>query len=162
MDQERLRAELEAKRKPGLVVKRLGGLKGAAAALTGRGAIPRQIRALVAEAFAADPYARYSLVGLKRREIGELLKDHSESDWAQAVQTLLPHLGASAEAACQIVALRPYQDGLTRKPFRCPRSPEVLAYLRGRWLLNTTLLVGEYEEDIRWIAERAAAFARWS
>jgi hypothetical protein len=162
MDQQRLRADLEARRKPGLVVKRLGGLKGMASSLAGRDGVPRQIRALVEEAFAADVYTRSSLVGLRRGKIGALFQEHSENDWKRAVETLLPHLAASAESACKIVALRPYQDGVTRKPFRCPRSPQMLADIRGRWLLDTTLLVGEYEVDIRWVAERAAALAGWS
>src|SRR5262249_10934635 len=56
----------------------------------------------------------------------------------------------------------PYQQGLGRKPFRCPHSPVTLADIRGRWLLHTTVLLGEYDADIRWVAERAAYLSGWS
>jgi hypothetical protein len=160
MDQERVQAEIEARRKPGLVVQRLGGLKGMASMLAGRG-VPRQIRSLVEEAFSANAYMRPSFIGQKRGEIGELLKEHSQADWKRVIETLLPHLAPSAESAWQILAKRPYQDGLTRKPFRCPRSPRTLADTRGRWLLSITLLLGEYDADIRWVAEQAAHLAGW-
>ena len=54
----------------------------------------------------------------------------------------------------------PYQVGVARRPFRAPRSAAQRADLRGRWLLNMTMILGEYDADIRWIAERAA-FLSW-
>jgi hypothetical protein len=160
MDQDRLRTELEAKRKPGLVVKRIGGLKGVAASLTGRG-IPREIRALVEQAFSPGSITPFAGPGEHRGKVGELFKDHSEADWKRAIGALLPQFAPSAESAWRLLAHRPYQDGLTRKPFRSPRSPQTVADVRGRWLLSATLLVGEYDADIRWVAERAAPLSGW-
>jgi hypothetical protein len=60
----------------------------------------------------------------------------------------------AAESAQNLLALRPYQGGLTRKPFRCPGSPETLAGVGGRWLLTITRLLGEYDPDIQWDSVR--------
>jgi Family of unknown function (DUF5724)/Domain of unknown function (DUF4132) len=160
-DQERVQAELAAKRDAGAVVRRLGGLKQMASLLTG-GGVPRPVRAIVEEAFAASAYSRPQLVAQRRGEIGKQFKDFSAADWRRVIATLLPHFAPSAEAACATLALRPYQDGLTRKPFRCPSSPATLADVRGRWLLNTTLLLGDYDADIRWVAAHAAHLSGWA
>ncbi|HEX5831751.1 MAG TPA: hypothetical protein VFY16_12270, partial [Gemmatimonadaceae bacterium] len=161
MDEERVKAALAAKRRGGAVVERLGGLQGMAARLTG-GGLPREIRSLVEAAFSAEGFARLHLIQQKRGEIGALFVGHSEADWRRDIGTLLPRIAPSAEAACLALAHRPYQQGLTRKPFRSPRSPQTVADVRGRWLLGTTVLVGEYDADIRWIAEHAAHLAGWS
>ena len=160
MERDKVEAALAAKRVEGSVVRRLGGLKQLASLITGRG-LPPQVRALVTDAFAVPAYSRSTLVAQKRGAIGEHLQDFTPEDWHRAVGILLPKIAPSAEAACIAVARRPYQDGLTRKPFRSPRSPATLADVRGRWLLNATILVGEYDADIRWIAEHAAHLAGW-
>ncbi|HET9004091.1 MAG TPA: hypothetical protein VFN39_08865, partial [Gemmatimonadaceae bacterium] len=156
-----MKAALAARRDEGSVVRRLGGLKQTFSMLTGRG-LPLPVRALVNAAFAAPAYSRPSVVAQKRGEIGTHFKDYGPADWRHAISTLLPHVARSAEVACEVMVRRPYQDGVTRKPFRCPQSPATLADVRGRWLLNTTLLVGEYDADIRWIAEHSAHLAGWS
>src|SRR6478752_2754253 len=142
MDQDDVKAALAAKRDEGSVLRRLGGIKQIASTFAGRG-LPSSVRTLVTDAFGAAEYSRFTMVSQKRGAIGEAFKEYGPADWQRAISTLLPQFAASAEAACAALANRPYQDGLTRKPFRCPRSSTV-ADVRGRWLLNTTLLVGEY------------------
>ena len=160
MDQDRVRAEIEAKRKKGAVVQRLGGLKGIASMLAGRG-VPPQIRSLVQDAYATQSYMAPSLVAQKRGEIGETFKDYSEADWKRVIDTLIPQLAPAALSTVRILVKRPWQSGVTRKPFRCPRSHTTLADVRGRWLLNTTLLLGEYDANIAWVAERAGHLSGW-
>ena len=160
MKHDEVEAALAAKRDEGSVVRRLGGLKSMASALVGRG-LPPTIRTLVTEAFTGPVYSRSTLVAKKRGEVGEQFADYTPADWNRAIATLLPQFAASATAACDAVGRRPYQDGFTRKPFRSPRSVRTLADVRGRWLLNATILVGEYDADIRWVTEHAAHLASW-
>jgi hypothetical protein len=160
MDQDRVRAEIEARRKPGVVLQRLGGLNRIASALSGRG-IPRQFRALVEEVFSEQSYAAPSVIANKRGELGDLFEGYSEADWKRLIEMLLPQVAPSAESACRILVHRPWQSGVARKPFRSPRSPKTLADVRGRWLLSTTSLIGEYDADIKWVAERSAHLASW-
>ncbi len=160
MDQDRVRAEIEARRKPGVVLQRLGGLNRIASALSGRG-IPRQFRALVEEVFSAQSYTAPSLIADKRGELGDLFESYSDADWKRVIEMLLPQLAPSATLACRILVHRPWQSGVARKPFRSPRSPKTLADVRGRWLLSATSLVGEYDADIKWVAERSAHLASW-
>ncbi len=160
MDNDRIREELAARRRPGAVLQRIGGLKQITSMLTG-GGIPGPLRALVEEAFAAPEHSRAHLVAQKRGDVGDKLAGFRDADWKRAGDALLPQLAPSVAAASRALAMRPYQDGLTRKPFRCPRSPNTLADVRGRWLLRTTILLGEYDADIRWVAEHAAHLAGW-
>lgn len=161
MSHERIQAELDAKRVEGAVLKRLGGIKGLAQAVTG-GGVPRPIRTFMEEAFQTHVHSRPYLVSQKRGEIGEHLQRYSDAEWSRLIRTMLPQLAPSVESAWKALAHRPYQDGLTRKPFRCPQSPQTLADVRGRWLLSTTMMLGEYDVDIRWVAERAAHLAGWA
>ena len=161
MEQDRIQAALAEKRKPGLVVRRLGGMKGMASLLTGRG-VPREIRSVVEEGFSMEGFSRFTLVAKRRGELGPLLEKLSEDDWRQLIEQLIPQYAPSALAAWRALARRPFQQGLSRKPFRSPNVPARLADLRGRWLLNVTLLLGEYEADITWVAAHAAHLAGWS
>jgi hypothetical protein len=161
MEQKRIESELAARRKAGSVVKRLGGLKGVTAILTGRG-VPPELRALVEEGFTNNAIARFSLVHQRRGAIGKILAKLSGADWNALVDTLVPHVASSARSTLEALANRPYQQNLTRKPFRAPHARETLADVRGRWLVNTTLLIGEYDVDIRWIAAWAAHLGGWS
>ena len=161
MDQDRVQAELAARRREGAVVKRLGGLKQMASLLTG-GGVPRPVRTLLEEAFAASGYSRTHVIARRRGTLGEPFKTLGTADWKRTIATLLPQLAPSVESACAALARRPFQEGIARKPFRCPRSADTLADIRGRWLLHTTLLLGEYDADVRWVAERAAHLAGWS
>ena len=161
MDREHVQAQLKARRRKGAVVGRLGGLRGLASLLTG-GGVPGPIRSLVEDAFSAQEQARYWSFARWRGEIGTHFADYSQSDWSRVIGTFVPHIAASAESAWRILDRRPFQDGLSRRSFRCPRSPRTIADVRGRWLLNITVMLGEYDADIRWIAERAGSLAGWS
>ena len=160
MDHEQLKAELAAKRDAAVVMRRLRSLRETASRLTG-GGVPAPIRRILEEAYEAPAHSRYAVLARERRQLGAELQDVAAGDWRHAITTLLPHIAPSAEAACDLLAHRPYQVGLARRPFRAPRSAPMLAELRGRWLLNTIMIVGEYDADIRWLAERAA-FLTWT
>ena len=160
MDRD-LTAELAAKRRTGAVIERLGAIRQIASLITGR-AVPLTVRSLVHEAFGAPEYSRMSVIANRRGEIGEQLKGLSDADWRHTTAALLPHIAPSVESALRTIIRRPYQDGITRKPFRAPHSPATVADVRGRWLLHITLLLGDYDADIRWISERAAQLAGWS
>ncbi|HKP16337.1 MAG TPA: DUF5724 domain-containing protein [Gemmatimonadaceae bacterium] len=160
MDQEQIAKSIAARKRPGAVLKRVGALKTLTSMFTG-GGVPRPLRALVEETFVADEHRRVTEVDGKRGMVGAQLIGLTPEEWKRGAEALLPHLGPSVIAACDALANRPYQDGYTRKPFRCPRSPQTLADIRGRWLLRTTILLGDYECDIRWVAEHAAFLGSW-
>lgn len=159
MAQDPIRTELDARRRPGAVVQRLSGLGQLAAMLTGR-AVPPSVRTLIQNAFAAQHPYRPSVIQRRGAELGEPFRNFRPDDWQRLIAVLLPHVASSAEAAIETLGMRPYQTGLSRRPFRC-RPGETQAQIRGHWLLNTTLLLGEYEADICWVAERAAHLAGW-
>lgn len=161
MDDDRIRKELAAKRRPGSVLTRLGGAKRVAAMLTGND-VPGPIRDVLTQAFSPQN-GQVAPFGLpRRRGLGAALAKLSDKQWHRVVATLLPQITSSATSALDALARRPYQEGPTRKPFRAPRSRETQADIRARWLLQATMLVGEYDADIRWIAEHAAHLAGWS
>ena len=160
MDAERLKAELESKRDEGAVLRRLRSLRQMASRLTG-GGVPGPLRKILEEAFAEPGYARQSILVGRLDRLQSQWNEFTPADWRRTVGTLLPHLAPSAEATLELLAHRPYQVGLTRRPFRAPHSIPTLADLRGRWLLSTTLLLGDYDADIRWVAERAAHLGGW-
>ena len=141
MDQDEIAKSIAERKRPGSVLKRVGGLKQLASMFTG-GGVPRPLRTLVEETF-ADEHGRATAVERKRGTVGEQLVGLSPEEWKRGAETLLPHLGPSVAAACEALVNRPYQDGPTRKPFRCPRSPQTLADIRGRWLLRTSILLGD-------------------
>jgi hypothetical protein len=161
MSDDRVLRELEERRREGAVLRRIGGLKGMAAALTG-GGVPRTLRTFIEDAFAVDVNARPWRVSQKSCELGPMLRGISEAEWERLVGTLLPQLAPSAHSAWRALARRPFQEGTMRRPFRAPHSAATQAEVRGRWLLSVTLLLGEYEEDIRWVAERGAHLAGWT
>ena len=160
MDNDRLKAELAAKRDAGAVMRRLRSLRETASRLTG-GGVPAPLRRILEQAYEAPVHSRLGVVAREQRELGAQLKNLAANDWRSAIATMLPHVAPSAEAACDLLTHRPYQVGLARRPFRAPRSLPTLADLRGRWLLNITMILGDYDADIRWVAERAA-FLSWS
>ncbi|HET7553579.1 MAG TPA: DUF5724 domain-containing protein [Gemmatimonadaceae bacterium] len=160
-DKDPISAELEARRRAGAVLERIGGLKQVASLLSG-GGVPRPIRTLLEQAYAANEHLRPQVLFSGQREMGERFASMTAADWRRTIETLLPHIAPSVKSASIALAMRPYQHGLARKPFRAPRSPQTLAALRGGWLMRLTLLLGEYDADIRWIAERGAHIAGWS
>ena len=161
MEQKRIEAELAAKRNAGSVVKRLGGFKGVISLIAGRG-VPPELRALVEEGFSGNAITRFSLGHQQRGKIGKMLARLSDADWSALVETLLPQVAPSVRSALNALAHRPYQQGLTRKPFRAPRASETLADIRGRWLVSTTFVIGDYDADISWVATWAAHLGGWS
>jgi hypothetical protein len=160
MDDDRVKAELTARREQGAVLRRLRSLRETASRLVG-GGVPAPIRRVLEETYEAPAHSRYAVLARERRELGTQLQSVDPGVWRQAIATLLPHLAPSAEAACDLLGHRPYQVGLARRPFRAPHSAPTQAELRGRWLLTTVMIVGEYDADIRWIAERSA-YLTWT
>jgi hypothetical protein len=161
MDHDPIKAELDARRRPGAVVERLSGVRQLASLLTGRGAIPPTVRAVIQDAFSAQAHARPSVILNRGDELDAQFKSFQPDDWKRLVEVLLPNVAASALATVKNLTRRPYQTGLARRPFRCPGAPITQGRIRGRWLLNTTLLLGEYDADICWVAQRAAHLASW-
>src|SRR6185437_10615692 len=161
MDNDQIKAELAAKRRPGALLERLSGIKQQAAALIGAG-IPPTVRALLAQACNASEYSRYALIARSRAELGAHLAGLSDDDWRQLAHSLLPRLESSVVAALRALERRPYTEGLTRRPFRSSLSGKTLAGLRGRWLASVALLLGDYDADIVWIAGHGAPLAGWS
>lgn len=160
MEQDPVKAELDARRRPGAVVQRLSSLGQLAARFAGRG-MPPSVRAVVQGAFATQGHLRPSVIQKERDELGQVFSDFGRDDWKRAIAVLLPGVASSAEAAIESLGNRPYQTGIARRPFRCPRAPALRGWIRGNWLLNTTLLLGEYEADICWVAEHGAHLAGW-
>jgi hypothetical protein len=161
MDAEQIKADLESKRNRGAVLKRIGGLKGMAAMLTGTG-VPRQARAVLSEIFSSNrDYVGLHLVQTKHGEVGSWFENHTDADWRRDIQLLLPHIAPSVQAGLKALERRPYQTGPQRKPFRTAHPVETLTDMRARWLLTMTCLVGEYDADIRWIAERCARLTHY-
>ena len=88
MDAEQIKADLDSKRKRGAVLKRIGGLKGMAAMVTGSG-VPRQARAVLSEIFSSDrDYLGLHLVQPKHGEVGSWFENHTAEDWRRDIQ---PH-----------------------------------------------------------------------
>ncbi|HEX6938569.1 MAG TPA: DUF5724 domain-containing protein [Longimicrobiales bacterium] len=163
MRHEDVQAVLDAKRRPGAVLERLEDPKRIKGLLTGDGAsaAARDVRGLVQQAFAANFYERYDFFRKRRGQFGPVFAKLDDAEHRRLIAVMLPHLEAEIESAWSLLAHRPYQEGLTRKPFRSPQSPETLADVRGRWLLRVALLVGEYDADITWVAAWAAHLAGW-
>src|SRR4051794_11993941 len=96
-DNQRIRAEVEARRRPGSVVARVGGLKKVASIL-GVGGVPRPIRALVEEVFAAPIHQRLHVISQKRSSIGRELSSLTDDEWKRTVETLLPQIAPTVLA----------------------------------------------------------------
>ncbi len=157
-----MRASLAAKRRQGSVLARITGVRSRIAGLLG-GGIPDVVTSVLTEGFSrTTSWARSGAVTEYRGSLGENLVALSGADWDRLTDTLLPRIAPAAKAAQALLHRRPYLDGLTRQSFRCPGSPQTLADGRARWLLHITLLLGEYDADIRWIAEHAAYLAEYS
>ena len=161
MDNDRIEAELTAKRQPGALLERLTCIKQQAAALVGAG-VPSTVRALLEHASKTSDYSRYALIVRSGDELGTELAQLSDSGWRQLARTLLPRLESSVVAALNGLVRRPCTVGLTRRPYRSPQSKTTLAGMRGRWLAHLALLLGDYDTDIVWVAEHAAHLAGWS
>ena len=118
-----MKAELDAKRDAGAVMRRLRSLRETASRLTG-GGVPAPLRRILEEAYEEPARSRWGVVLRERLELGVQLKDLGEGDWGRAIATLLPRVAPSAEAACALLAHRPYQVGAPpggRSGRRAPR-----------------------------------------
>ena len=161
MDNDQIKAAVAAKRQPGALQARLTGIKQQAATLLGAG-VPPTVRAILEEAAETSEYSRYAVIARNRAELGTELGALTDEEWRRLAQTLLPRLEPSVVCALQGLVRRPYTEGLTRRPFRTPTARATLAGMRGRWLANVALLLGDYDADIVWVAEHAAHLAGWS
>jgi hypothetical protein len=159
MDPQKMREMIATKRRAGSVIERLRGVTSRAeAGLSGHAS--DNLRVVVEDTFAAARSSGGALVA-RRANVVEQFIAFTDDDWNRAVDLLLPHVADAAKQALISLEHRPYQVGPTRKPFRAPRSRDVLAMTRGRWLMNVTRLVGEFDEDISWIAAHGAYLAGW-
>lgn len=161
MDNDQIKAALAAKRHPGALLARLTGIKQQAATLLGAG-VPSTVRAVLEQAFQTSEYSRSAVIARNRAELGAQLAELDDEGWRRLAQALLPRLESSVVCALQGLVRRPYTEGLTRRPFRTPTARSTLAGMRGRWLANVALLLGDYDADIVWVAEHAAHLAGWS
>lgn len=159
MDPEKGGSSLGARLREGVVLARLDGIGQRAAQQLG-GGVPAPVRAILEQGFAERiPWGRASVVWNQRGALGEQLASLTAADWDRLADTLLPDLAPAAKATLAALSRRPFQVGPTRKPFRAPHSPQTLADLRSQWLLHTTLLLGDYDADVRWVAARGATLA---
>lgn len=161
MDPKEIQSELARHRAPGAVMKRLRSNRGIMASLTGR-ALPAGVGGLVEEAFSQeDVHKRYQFLNQEVDRIGPAFMELDAPGRRRLMEALLPGKVAAAEAAWDLLALRPFQTGMSRLPFRARHSPQTLARVRGRWLLQTAMLLGEYDGDIAWVAAWAPHLAQW-
>src|SRR5207248_1766999 len=65
---------------------------------------------------------------------------------------LLPSLAPYVARAWEMLDRRPYQRGLSQRPFRAPGSPKVLAPVRAQLVVSLARLGRDYREDVRWLA----------
>jgi len=153
VDYEAARELLAQRRKPGAALTRLSRAF----------LVPGEVRKFAREVLEEEnAYRRHQLIESRSGAIGPLFAGLSERGRKRLIRTLLPHIEETVEAAWELLALRPYQHGVTRKPFRCPRSAETLADRRGVWLLNIAAMLGDIDEDIEWVAAWAAHLAGWA
>ena len=124
MDNDRLKAELAAKRDAGAVMRRLRSLREAASRLTG-GGVPAPLRRILEQAYEAPVHSRLGVVAREQRELGAQLKNLAANDWRSAIATMLPHVAPSAEAACDLLTTGPTRwaspGGRSGRRAPCPR-----------------------------------------
>src|SRR5690242_8775004 len=161
MDREQVKAALEAKRKSGALLARLGGIQQVASLFTG-GAIPPTLRSVLEQASGAPDHARHLALATARGVLAKQLESLSDADWGRIADRLLPQIAPSVTSALHALARRPYMEGMTRKPFRAPHARETVSAVRARWLVNIALLLGDYDADIVWVAEHAAVLGGWT
>ncbi len=119
--------------------------------------LPGGIKKFLGDALAEQvAYNRHWHVRVHDAELQGHLDALSDRAWARLRKTLLPHLVPTVESTESILARRPFQRGGFRKPFRCPNSAVELRHIRGRWLADVAVLLGDFDQDIHWIAKVAA------
>jgi hypothetical protein len=159
-DPKEIEHELARRRRPGVVLQRLRSSGSLVASLIGRG-VPGGVRGFVESAFRPkDVHERHQYLWRHADRIGPLFQTMDEAERRRLAKALLPGMAGAVDAAWELLALRPYQEGVARRPFR-GRSPERLAQTRGRWLLQVAIAAGEYEADAAWLAAWAPHLAAW-
>jgi hypothetical protein len=160
MDPQKAQEVLAAHLKPGSLLRRVRSAGGVLDTLLGR-ALPTDLQKLLEQALAIEtPYGRRQ--HLAGQPIGALFATLDDGARRRLIAVLLPPLAPSVEAAWQAMARRPYQSSASRLPFRCPRSQGTTVQVRGTWLLDLAFLLGDYDQDVRWVAAWGAHLAGWS
>lgn len=159
-DPQEIERELTRRRRPGVVLERLRSSQGLIASLLARAA-PGSVRGFVESAFRPrDVHQRHQYLWQHADRIGPLFQKLDDAERRRLARALLPGMAEAVDAAWKLLALRPYQEGYARRPFRS-RSPERLARRRGRWLMQVGIAAGEYEADAAWLAAWAPHLAGW-
>ncbi|HEU0301961.1 MAG TPA: hypothetical protein VFR37_21075, partial [Longimicrobium sp.] len=159
-DPKEIERELTRRRRPGVVLERLRSSRGLVASLVGREA-PGGVRGFVERAFRpGDVHQRNQYLWQHADRIGPLFQKLDDAERRRLARALLPGMADAVDAAWELLALRPFPDGMARRPFRC-RSPEMLAQARGEWLLQLAVAAGEYDADAPWLAAWAPHLGGW-
>jgi hypothetical protein len=94
--------------------------------------------------FAADP-----------KLLSQVLKTFATIDGqsrARLFGAFFPKLAPIVEKGWQLFERLPYQSGWERKPFRVPKSPEILLMRRVTWIAQLVAVVGPYQQSVSWFA----------
>lgn len=121
--------------------------------------LPQPLRAILLEALAAKgPYQRSEVLDQHSGALQKVCLELSERDLRRLVETLLPKLVDATLAAWHAFGRRPYQTDASRKPFRCPHQTAPITLARSRWLMQLAIELGDFEQDVEWVATWAAHF----
>jgi hypothetical protein len=158
MEPKKVHEYIATRRKRGSVIERVKSFASPSDSPASKASA--SVRTMVEDAFAtaAPEHNAYLARQLKA---AEQFANFTDDDWGHAVDVLIPQFAEAAKQALFSIERRPYQIGPVRKPFRAPNAKRVLGITRGRWLTNVTRLVGEFDEDIGWIAGHGAYLAGW-
>ncbi len=149
MDAEIVKQELEAAAHDGAVLERLKRSRG----------IPKEVSQHFIRLYDGRGLAHHVPVFSGPDTFDHPFGRLKDTDRDALIATLLPHVAPSANAGWDLLARRPYAP--LRKPFRAAHCKETLAQIRLDWLTNITAVLGSYERDIEWVAERAAHIGYW-
>ena len=159
MDPRKMHEFIATKRKRGAVMERVHSFTNESTSpLSDRAS--SNLRLVVEDAFGTASPGHNAYIA-RRHTMGEHFVAFSDDDWMRAVDILIPRVASAAKQALVSLDKRPYQTGPVRKPFRAPRAKRTVALIRGQWLMNITRLLGEFDEDITWIAAHGAYLAGW-
>lgn len=121
--------------------------------------VPSSLKKILLEVLAEESeYQRHELIGQHELAIRKACLDLSERDLLRLAETLVPKIAEATIAAWLTFERKPYQTSATRKPFRCPRQTAQITLARGRWLIDLALALGDFDQDIEWVATWAAHF----
>jgi hypothetical protein len=103
-----------------------------------------------------DWQARNKLHEQASREVPSL----TASERQQLCRLLFPKLASQVEAAWQLFDHLPYQVGYSRRLFRASGDAAAYASTRYNWLSSLHSTLGNYDEDIAWVAAWAVHIGR--